>query len=158
MHLHPSFFMIKHFQNFDWPCHNRTAFIWDYKIWGFGYFLRIQPLKTSDLCMMVEGNGRHHLGMMSYLGKILIWGLRESKCQNGSFGTIFWNQSLKVSDNLHNCRRQQGLPFEYDAISLKYFGPWAFPDRVLINCPCPLVCLVFYWSICQSLNISETAH
>ena len=45
----------------------------------FGHFIQNQSLKVSDFCMMIEGSGRHHLGMISYLGKILIQGLRGFK-------------------------------------------------------------------------------
>ena len=56
---------------------------------GLWPFSQNQTIKNIDFCMMVEQNGRHHLGIMSYLGKILIWGLRESKCQNRSLGPFF---------------------------------------------------------------------
>ena len=38
---------------------------------------------------MVEGNRRHHLNVMRYLGKILIRGLRGIKCQKFGFLDIF---------------------------------------------------------------------
>ena len=38
---------------------------------------------------MVEGNRGHHLSVVPYLGKILIWGLRGIKCQKFRFLDIF---------------------------------------------------------------------
>ena len=38
---------------------------------------------------MVQGNRRHHLSVVPYLGKILIWGLRGTKCQKFGFFDIF---------------------------------------------------------------------
>ena len=38
---------------------------------------------------MVEGNRGHHLNVVSYLGKILIRGLRGIKCQKFGFLDIF---------------------------------------------------------------------
>ena len=38
---------------------------------------------------MVEGNRGHHLSVVPYLGKILIWGLRGNKCQDLGFLDIF---------------------------------------------------------------------
>ena len=42
---------------------------------------------------MVEGNGRHHLNVVPYLGKILIRGLRGIKCQNCRFLDILLETS-----------------------------------------------------------------
>ena len=44
---------------------------------------------------MVEGNRRHHLSVVPYLGKILIWGLRGIKCKKLRFLDIF-------SDTVHS--------------------------------------------------------
>ena len=45
--------------------------------------------KFLIFCMVVEGNRGHHLSVMPYLGKILIWGLRGIKCQKFRFLDIF---------------------------------------------------------------------
>ena len=38
---------------------------------------------------MVEGNRGHHLSVVPFFGKILIWGLRWIKCQKFGFLGIF---------------------------------------------------------------------
>ena len=65
-------------------------------IWGLGG-IKCQKLGFLDIfserghqkflffCMMVEGNRRHHLSVVPYLGKILIRGLRGIKCQKFRF-------------------------------------------------------------------------
>ena len=45
--------------------------------------------KFLIFCMMVEGNRGHHLNVVPYLEKILIWGLRGIKCQKFRFLDIF---------------------------------------------------------------------
>ena len=46
-------------------------------------------LRFLTFCMMVEGNREHHLNVVPYLGKILIWRLRGIKCQKFRFFDIF---------------------------------------------------------------------
>ena len=69
-------------------------------IWGFrgikcqkfrflDIFSETGHLKFLIFCMMVEGNRGHHLSVVPYLGKILIWGLRGIKCQKFGFLNIF---------------------------------------------------------------------
>ena len=55
----------------------------------FDIFLETGHLKFLIFCMMVEGNRGHHLSVVPYLGKILIWGLRGIKCQKLGFLDIF---------------------------------------------------------------------
>ena len=45
--------------------------------------------KFLIFCMMVECNRGHHLSVVPYLEKILIWGLRGIKCQKFRFLDIF---------------------------------------------------------------------
>merc|ERR1719505_94431 len=45
--------------------------------------------KFLIFCMMVKGKTGHHLNVVPYLGKILIWGLRGIKCQKFRFLYIF---------------------------------------------------------------------
>ena len=60
------------------------------KIQIFGHFLENRSLKVSNFfCMMVECNRGHHLSVVPYLEKILIWGLRGIKCQKIGFLDIF---------------------------------------------------------------------
>ena len=59
------------------------------KIGDFGYFLENWSLKVSIFYMMVEGNRGHHLSVVPYLEKILIWGLGGIKCQKLGFLDIF---------------------------------------------------------------------
>ena len=57
--------------------------------------------------MMVEDNMGHHLSVLSYLGKILIWGLRGIKVSKFQiFGQFLGNRSLKVSNFSHDARGQ----------------------------------------------------
>ena len=45
--------------------------------------------KFLIFCMMVECSRGHHLSLVPYLEKILIWGLRGIKCQKFRFLDIF---------------------------------------------------------------------
>ena len=76
------------------------------KLMFFYIFSETGHSKFLTFCMMVEGNRRHHLKAVPYLGKILIRGVRGIKCQKFSFGHFLGNRSLKVSNFLHNGRGQ----------------------------------------------------
>ena len=45
--------------------------------------------KFIIFCMMVEGNKGHHLNVVPFLGKILIWGLGGIKCKKFVYLDIF---------------------------------------------------------------------
>ena len=53
--------------------------------------------KFLIFCMMIEVNRGHHLSLVPYLGKILIWRLRRIKCQNLGFFDIFSVTSITIS-------------------------------------------------------------
>ena len=55
----------------------------------FDIFSETAYYKFLIFCMMVECNRGHHLSVVPYLGKILIWGLRGIKCQKFGFFDIF---------------------------------------------------------------------
>ena len=55
----------------------------------FDIFSETVRKKFLIFCMMVEGNKGHHLSVVQYLGKMLIWGLRGIKCQKLMFLDIF---------------------------------------------------------------------
>ena len=52
-------------------------------------FSETDHYKFFIFCMMVEGNRGHHLSVVPYLEKILIWGLRGIKFQNFRLLDIF---------------------------------------------------------------------
>ena len=52
------------------------------KIRGFGRSPRNCPFKVSDFLHDSGRQKRHYLRLMSYLGIVLIWGLRGTKFQN----------------------------------------------------------------------------
>ena len=51
--------------------------------------------KFLIFCMMVECNRGHHLSVVPYLEKILIWGLRGIKCQRFRFLDILGKPVIK---------------------------------------------------------------
>ena len=53
----------------------------------FGILSESSHSKFLIFSMMVEDNRGHHLSVVPYLGKILIWGLRGIKCQK--FGVFY---------------------------------------------------------------------
>ena len=55
----------------------------------FDIFSEIGHSKFPIIYMVVEGNRGHHLNVVPYLGKILIWGLKGIKCQKFRFLDIF---------------------------------------------------------------------
>ena len=55
---------------------------------------------------MVEGNRGHHLSVVPYLKKILIWGLRGIKCQKSGFLTFSRKRYFKFFWFLHVDRGQ----------------------------------------------------
>ena len=55
----------------------------------FDIFSETGYYKFLIFCMMVECNRGHHLSVVPYLEKILIWGLRGIKCQKFRFLDIF---------------------------------------------------------------------
>ena len=51
--------------------------------------------KFLIFCMMVECNRGHHLSVVPYLKKILIWGLRGLSVKNSGFWTFFRKPVIK---------------------------------------------------------------
>ena len=54
----------------------------------FDIFSETGHQKFLIFCMMVEGNKGHHLNVVPYFGKILIWGLRGLSVKNSGFWTF----------------------------------------------------------------------
>ena len=61
----------------------------------FDIFSETGYYKFLIFCMMVECNRGHHLSVVPYLEKILIWGLRGIKCQKFKFLDTFSEAVLK---------------------------------------------------------------
>ena len=60
------------------------------KIRGFGHFLGNRSLKVPNFLHVGRGQNKgHHLSVVPYLGKILIWGLMGIKCPKSRFLDIF---------------------------------------------------------------------
>ena len=85
-------------------------------------FSETAPSRTLVFCIRVEWNRGYYFSIISYLEKLLIWGLREIRYIQMEYLAIFLrNCTSELSDCLHDVRWLCRASFEYDFISVKEF-------------------------------------